>query len=168
VPPVESVASPGFSPGSGKLREPGALKVTDVQSYVVVPDLGGDPELFSDWQWTFVIIETDDGITSWGESSSVTRNTSLLTGAGVKASREELIGEDPGNIEHIWQKLYRKYTYVGSRGFPTTVLSGVDIALSDLIKGKVSRQTRLPPARWAAQGRHTTLCERLVRQLRNS
>lgn len=111
------------------------MKITNVDAYVVVPNFGTDRKLFSDWQWTFVVIETDEGLSGWGESSNVPRNTSLLTAEGVKACREDLIGEDPANIEHLWQKLYRKYTYLGSRGFPTTVLSGVDIALWDL-KGK--------------------------------
>lgn len=111
------------------------MKITNVNAYVVVPDFGGDRELFNDWQWTFVVIDTDEGISGWGESSNVPRSTSLLTAEGVRACREDLIGEDPANIEHLWQKLYRKYTYLGSRGFPTTVLSGIDIALWD-IKGK--------------------------------
>ena len=111
------------------------MKITDVKAYVVVPDYGPQAGDISEWQWTFVVVETDEGVSGWGESSNVPRNTSLLTAAGVKACREDLIGEDPANIEHIWQKLYRKYTYLGSRGFPTTILSGIDIALWDL-KGK--------------------------------
>ncbi len=111
------------------------MKITNVDAYVVLPDFGTDRQMFDDWQWTFVVIETDEGISGWGESSNVPRNTSMLTAQGVKACRDELIGEDPANIEHLWNKLYRKYTYLGSRGFPTTILSGVDIALWD-IKGK--------------------------------
>ena len=111
------------------------MKITDVKAYVVVPDYGPQAGDIAGWQWTFVVVETDQGVSGWGESSNVPRNASLLTAAGVKACREELIGEDPANIEHIWQKLYRKYTYLGSRGFPTTILSGIDIALWDL-KGK--------------------------------
>ena len=111
------------------------MKITNVNAYVVVPDYGPESNEISDWQWTFVVIETDEGPSGWGESSNVPRNTSLLTAAGVKACREELIGEDPTHIEHLWHKLYRKYTYLGSRGFPTTILSGIDIALWDL-KGK--------------------------------
>ena len=113
------------------------MKITDVNAYVVVPDLGAEASSISDWQWTFVVIDTDEGISGWGESSNVPRNTSLLTAAGVRACRDELIGEDPANIEHLWHKIFRKYSYLGSRGFPTTLLSGIDIALWD-IKGKAS------------------------------
>jgi galactonate dehydratase len=115
------------------------MKITDVRAYVVVPPYfkqrGGGQGGLGEWQWTFVIIDTDEGISGWGESSNVPRNTSLLTGAGVHAVREALIGEDPADIERLWHKLYRRYSYLGARGFATTVLSGVDIALWD-IKGK--------------------------------
>jgi galactonate dehydratase len=114
------------------------MKITDVRAYVVNPSLGGLSRQAGDlaeWQWTFVVVDTDEGISGWGESSNVPRNTSLLTGAGVRAVREALVGEDPSDIERLWHKLYRRYTYLGARGFPTTVLSGVDIALWD-IKGK--------------------------------
>jgi len=73
----------------------------------------------------------------WGESSSSPRNGSLLTGAGIRAIKEALIGEDPADIERLWHKLFRRYTYMGSRGFPTTIISGIDIALWD-IKGKAT------------------------------
>ena len=48
---------------------------------------------------------------------------------------EGLIGEDPANIDYIWHKLYRRFGTLGSRGFATTLLSGIDMALWD-IKGK--------------------------------
>ncbi|MGF1617479.1 MAG: mandelate racemase/muconate lactonizing enzyme family protein [Acidimicrobiia bacterium] len=114
------------------------MRITDVKAYVVVPDLGPMSQTSygqQEWQWTFVTIETDEGITGWGEASNIPRNTSLLTGMGVLAMREALIGEDPSNIERLWHKMFRRYTYLGSRGFPTTVISGIDIALWDL-KGK--------------------------------
>jgi galactonate dehydratase len=113
------------------------LKITNVEAWVVVPDLGGLSDYEGEWQWTFVTIETDEGITGWGESSSSPRNGSLLTGAGVRAVKEALIGEDPADIERLWHKLFRRYTYMGSRGFPTTIISGIDIALWD-IKGKAT------------------------------
>jgi len=109
------------------------MKITDVRAYVVDPGLPGiidDP-----WQYTFLTVHTDEGITGWGESSSVPRRGSFLTAHGVEAVREALIGEDPADIERLWHKLFRRYTYLGSRGFPTTVISGIDIALWD-IKGK--------------------------------
>ena len=43
------------------------MKITNVEAWVVVPDLGGLIEHqgtlhVNEWQWTFVTIETDEGI----------------------------------------------------------------------------------------------------------
>ena len=111
------------------------MKITDVNAWVVVPDYGSLRDETSEWQWTFVTIDTDEGLQGWGEASSVPRNASLLTGAGIRAVREALVGENPADIERLWHKLFRRYTYLGSRGFPGTIVSGIDIALWDL-KGK--------------------------------
>mgnify|MGYP001481759221 CR=1 FL=1 len=111
------------------------MKITNVQAYVVSPDYGNLREVNDDWQWTLVTITTDEGLTGRGEASSVPRGGSLLTGRGIQAVREALIGEDPTDIERIWHKLFRRYTYMGSRGFPSAIVSGIDIALWDL-KGK--------------------------------
>ena len=46
-----------------------------------------------------------------------------------------LRGDDPMRIEAIWHKIFRAYTYLGTRGATTSMISGVDIALWD-IKGQ--------------------------------
>ena len=46
-----------------------------------------------------------------------------------------LIGEDPTRIEYIWHKLYASFNSLGSLGFVSALISGVDIALWD-IRGK--------------------------------
>src|SRR5437764_14526488 len=46
-----------------------------------------------------------------------------------------LIGEDPSRIEYIWHKLYAGFNSLGSHGFVSALISGVDIALWD-IRGK--------------------------------
>ena len=111
------------------------MKITDVNAYVVVPDYGSLKDDTSEWQWTFVTIDTDAGLQGWGEASNPPRNASLLTGAGIRAVREALIGENAADIERLWNKLYRRYTYLGSGGFSSTIVSGIDIALWDL-RGK--------------------------------
>ena len=110
------------------------LKITDVRAYVVSPDL---PEYgsSSEREWTFVRIDTDEGITGWGEATNYPRKGSFIVANTVRLLRDELVGEDPADIERIWHKVYRFYTYLGSRGMVTTVISGIDIALWD-IKGK--------------------------------
>ena len=46
-----------------------------------------------------------------------------------------LIGEDPLDVERLWDKMYRGVIYIGRRGIAIHAISGIDIALWD-IKGK--------------------------------
>jgi galactonate dehydratase len=110
------------------------MKITDVRAYVVDPHL---PEYgsSSEREWTFVQIDTDEGITGWGEATNYPGRGSFLTAQTVRLLKDVLVGEDPADIERLWHKLYRRYTYLGARGLPTTAISGIDIALWD-IKGK--------------------------------
>jgi galactonate dehydratase len=45
---------------------------------------------------------------------------------------EFLTGDDPSRIEGIWNKVFRSFTYLGTRGMTTAVVSGIDIALWDI------------------------------------
>ena len=47
-----------------------------------------------------------------------------------------MTGEDPARIEHLWHKIFRSFTYMGSRGAAVECVSAIDIALWD-IRGKV-------------------------------
>jgi len=111
-----------------------AVKITDVRAYVV-ESTGPKWGAATDWDWTFVRVDTDEGVTGWGECTNFPGRGSFLTGTTVKALREALVGEDPADIERLWHKMYRRYTYLGAKGLPTVAISGIDIALWD-IKGK--------------------------------
>lgn len=111
------------------------MKITDVKVYPVAPDMGGLLPSGVRVGWVFVAIETDEGITGYGECSNWPRKGDILVAHAVQTVKDSLIGRDPGHIEAIWQELYRNYTYLGSRGLITTLISGIDIALWD-IKGK--------------------------------
>ena len=87
------------------------------------------------WESVFVQVDTDEGITGFGEATNWPCGGSLLGGRALEMASDALVGEDPADIERLWHKLYRRYTYLGSRGLPTALISGVDIALWD-IKGK--------------------------------
>ena len=49
---------------------------------------------------------------------------------------DRVVGEDPFNVERIWEKMYRPKLY-GRKGLATRAISAIDVALWD-IKGKVS------------------------------
>ncbi|MDR1541897.1 MAG: galactonate dehydratase [Clostridiales bacterium] len=97
------------------------MKITCLKLYQIPP------------RWLFLKIETDDGISGWGEP--------LLEGKAATVAaliKEEyahlLVGRNPFAIEDIWQTLYRGFFYRGG-GEAMSALSGVDQALWD-IKGK--------------------------------
>ena len=110
------------------------MKITDVKAYVVKPQYPEGAGAF-EGDWTFIQIQTDAGITGWGEASNSPRGGCFLSAKTVQLLRQDLLGQDPFNTEKLWQQNYRRYTYLGARGLPTVALSGVDIALWD-IKGK--------------------------------
>ena len=111
------------------------MKITDIKVYPVVAQIGGALSSMN-IGWVFLVVETDEGISGIGECSNWPRKGNILVARAVEAVKDAVIGRDPNDIEAIWQELYRNYTYLGSRGLITTVISGIDIALWDL-KGKV-------------------------------
>ncbi len=83
-------------------------------------------------RWLFLKIETECGLTGWGEP--VVEGRADTVAAAVEELKGDVIGKDARHIEDIWQTLYRGGFY---RGGPvlTSALSGIDQALWD-IKGK--------------------------------
>ena len=108
------------------------MKITDVRPILTQPT---EDSRRSNRTWTFVQIDTDEGITGYGEATNYPGGGSLVVASTINQVREALIGEDPFDIDRLWHKIYRRYTYLGSRGLVTAVISGIDIALWD-IKGK--------------------------------
>jgi galactonate dehydratase len=112
------------------------MKISRVRSWHVsgppTTDRAGDSH-----SYVFVQVDTDAGLTGWGE---ITTYPGTIANRTILAALHELGGflenEDPLNIEAIWHKVLRAFTYVGTRGATTALLGGIDIALWD-IKGKV-------------------------------
>ena len=109
------------------------MKITNLRAYVVEPFTWEWAGITRPLRWMFLRIDTDEGITGWGEGSSFPHHGSEMVGLGALAAKELLIGEDPTNIEVLWQKMFRRHTSVGARGITSAVVSAVDIALWDII-----------------------------------
>ena len=84
-------------------------------------------------RWGFVEIETDTGVSGWGEAVLEGHAKAVL--ACVQEMSDYLLGKDPADIEGIWETLYRAGFYRGG-GVLMSAISGIDQALWD-IKGKV-------------------------------
>lgn len=80
--------------------------------------------------WIFVRIETDQpGLTGLGEAT-LEFQTRAVVGA-VEDLGALILGQDPRNIEHLWQVLFRHPFFKG--GVVTmSALSGIDQALHDI------------------------------------
>lgn len=77
-----------------------------------------------------VEIETEDGIVGWGECygpSAVARAFIETQLAG------QIIGRDPFDVEVIWEHLYNRIKDYGQTGMAIAAISGIDIALWDII-----------------------------------
>ena len=83
-------------------------------------------------RWLFVKIETDEGITGWGEA--VLEGKGTVVEEAVKVFGREIIGKNPMDIEHIFHLLYRGSFYRGG-AILVSAISGIEQALWD-IKGK--------------------------------
>jgi galactonate dehydratase len=80
----------------------------------------------------FLKIETDQGLTGWGEAVVEGRARTVET--AVDEIGELLIGKDPARINDHWQTMYRGAFYRGGAVFMSAI-AGIDQALWD-IKGK--------------------------------
>ena len=93
------------------------MKITKLTTYPVPP------------RWLFLKIETDEGITGWGEPDLEGRAATVAAAVGELS--DYLVGKDPRRIEDHWQVLYRGGFY---RGGPVlmSAIAGIDQALWDI------------------------------------
>ncbi len=96
------------------------MKITALRTFMVAP------------RWLFLKVETDEGVSGWGEPVLEGHAETLAT--KISELADFVIGLDPRRIEDIWQMLYRNGCY---RGGPVlmSAISGLDMALWD-IKGR--------------------------------
>ena len=79
--------------------------------------------------WTFVRIETDDGLVGWGECSD-NRSPHGIAGS-VRDLEDLLIGQDPRPVERLyWDMLRRTRQNLG--GVTHKAIAGVELALWDI------------------------------------
>ncbi len=82
--------------------------------------------------WLFVKVYTDEGIVGIGECSGWPR----VIETAVQDLKSILVGQDPMNIEHLWQKMMSALMAHGMLGtVGGGAMTGIDMALWD-IKGK--------------------------------
>ena len=80
-----------------------------------------------------VKVTTDDGLTGIGWAGG-----GSIVGETVKELEPYVVGEDPFNVERIWDKMYLPKVF-GRKGLTTRAISAVDIAIWDLIGKAVEK-----------------------------
>ncbi len=82
--------------------------------------------------WIFVKVVTDQpGLWGWGEAT-LEWHTRSVVGA-IEDLSTLLVGEDPRRIEYLWQMMYRQHFWHGNGIVRATAISGIDIALWDIL-----------------------------------
>jgi galactonate dehydratase len=113
------------------LRQGGLeLKITRIEPWLIRSSA-------SYWgEFLFVEVQTDEGVSGWGEITTTTKIANRALTAMLRRISDMMVGENPAQIERLWHKLFRSFTYMGSRGAAVECVSAIDIALWD-IRGKV-------------------------------
>ncbi len=102
------------------------MKITKIETHVCYARMRN---------WIFVKVITDQpGLYGWGEAT-LEWHTRSVVGA-VEDIAQLLIGEDPTRIEYLWQIMYRQHFWHGNGIVRGTAISGIDIALWDIL-GKI-------------------------------
>ena len=96
------------------------MRITRLTTYRLAP------------RWMFLKIDTDAGISGWGEPVIEGKARSVET--AVHEFEPYLIGQDPSRINDLWQVMYRGGFYRGG-AILMSAIAGIDQALWD-IKGK--------------------------------
>lgn len=117
------------------------MKIIDVKTHIV----GNPPPYHGGPNWVFLKLMTDDNIEGWGECPAPWFREHAFEQLIKDTIKRYVIGEDPFNIERIWESLYQTRSPFVSHHFqhPDTVMSQVngacEMACWDII-GKTLNQ----------------------------
>jgi len=120
------------------------VKITQVRAHVLRSPLA-QPFAFSQG-WvasrgaTLVEVQTDEGVTGWGEALCQGLQPPEIAAAAVEhALKKLLLEKDPLQPEVLWHSMYHHTRDYGMKGALVGAISGVDIALWDIC-GKVRKE----------------------------
>ena len=120
------------------------MKITDVEAFILeAPHHYSAPEGSEEARGVrhclLLKVSTDEGLVGWSdiETASHVAAAAVSTpesGSGMfEGLRNLALGEDPFDVEKLWDKIYRGTIYYGRRGVAMQLLSGFDIACHDII-----------------------------------
>jgi L-rhamnonate dehydratase len=121
------------------------MKITNVEVLVLkapgsyqAPE--GSEEAYGIKYLAVVRVQTDAGITGYADIETQPHVAHAIVEApsdgvvtGFQGLKSVLIGEDPFEVERLWHKMYMASVYYGRRGAAIQAISGIDIALWDIM-----------------------------------
>jgi len=126
------------------------MKITAVDAFIlespyenVAPE--GSDEAHGVRHCLLLKVSTDEGLVGWSDIETAPHVAAAVvaapaSGAGVfEGLRALVLGEDPFEVERLWDRIYRGTIYYGRRGAAIQVLSGFDLACHDIIGKAVGR-----------------------------
>jgi L-alanine-DL-glutamate epimerase-like enolase superfamily enzyme len=118
------------------------MKITGIETIALRDSGGGDAVGWNidaesgGYDLTVVRVHTDEGISGIGQCEA----PSLVVEAIIRNSmglEQTLVGEDPTEVQRLWQKMYVRTGLYGRRGVTITAIGAVETALWD-IAGKAA------------------------------
>ncbi|MEP7198319.1 MAG: galactonate dehydratase [Chloroflexota bacterium] len=96
------------------------MKITDLKYWIVEGDA---------WNWTFLKLYTDEGLTGVGEATL--EYNALTSASNLDEAREFIIGRDPFHIESFLQDAQARTFWQGPALYAT--LAGIEMAMWDIV-----------------------------------
>lgn len=107
-----------------------------------------DYGLLTEFDMTLVVVTTEDGLQGFGEAKAAVGSSGVcasIVSCIQNELRPILVGRDARNINELWERMYngvrdhyaiargRVFPILGNRGLTISAISGVDMALWDLL-----------------------------------
>lgn len=130
------------------------MKISNVEAYWLrcpIPENKqhrSDYGLLTNFDMTLVVVTTEDGLQGFGEAKAAVGSSGVCASIVTCIENELrpiLIGQDARNINELWERMYngvrdhyaikrgRVFPILGNRGLTVSAISGVDMALWDLL-----------------------------------
>ncbi len=112
------------------------MKITDIRTYALSAAVNTAFYYAEGWvtrrNSLIVEVSTDDGVTGYGEAMCHGPQPPEMARAVVETiCRPLLLGQDPRDVEVLWDRMYAATQPYGRQGLPINAISGVDVALWD-------------------------------------
>jgi L-rhamnonate dehydratase len=115
------------------------MKITNVET-IYIKEKSIQQRTDSSQDALLIKVTTDNDLIGWGEVDGCPHVSKAIIDAPyshtlVNGLKNIIIGENPLDVEYLWNKMYENTLYYGRNGAVIQAMAGIDIALWD-IKGK--------------------------------